>query len=113
MTTLVSQHRLRPEAVREIEVLRHAYETELETVLQDGVAQGVFDVPDPKVATLAVIAARSAGGGVGGFCAICGVAYAICGATSARSAARPAGICAICGGGRRCAGFSVARRAKL
>ncbi|OWU69030.1 TetR/AcrR family transcriptional regulator [Marinibacterium profundimaris] len=47
---------LSPDNFREIEVLRHAYETELETVLQDGVAQGVFDVPDPKVATLAVIA---------------------------------------------------------
>lgn len=39
-----------------IEGLRHRYETALETILTDGVAQGVFEVADSKVATLAVIA---------------------------------------------------------
>ena len=47
---------LSPGNFAEIEALRHDYETELERILQDGVAAGVFDVPDPKVATLAVIA---------------------------------------------------------
>ncbi|MBB96846.1 MAG: TetR family transcriptional regulator [Rhodobacteraceae bacterium] len=47
---------LSPENFREIEGLRRAYENELETILRDGVAAGVFDVADPKVATLAVIA---------------------------------------------------------
>lgn len=39
-----------------IETLRRAYETELEAILRDGVADGVFAVPDTKLATLAVIA---------------------------------------------------------
>lgn len=47
---------LTPENFAEIEALRHAYEDELQGILQDGVAAGVFEVPDPKVVTLAVIA---------------------------------------------------------
>ncbi|MEM8730703.1 MAG: TetR/AcrR family transcriptional regulator [Pseudomonadota bacterium] len=47
---------LSPENFREIEALRKAYEDELEAILRDGVAARVFDVPDLKVATLAVIA---------------------------------------------------------
>lgn len=39
-----------------IETLRRAYEDELETVLRQGVAAGLFAVPDTKIATLAVIA---------------------------------------------------------
>ncbi|WP_137703085.1 TetR/AcrR family transcriptional regulator [Marimonas lutisalis] len=47
---------LTPENFAEIEGLRHAYEDELETILRDGVAAGVFAVPDPRIATYAVIA---------------------------------------------------------
>ena len=39
-----------------IEALRGRYETELETILRDGRAEGLFSVPDPKIATLAIIA---------------------------------------------------------
>lgn len=39
-----------------IEALRRTYEDELEGILRDGVAAGRFDVPDPKLTTLAVIA---------------------------------------------------------
>ena len=39
-----------------IESLRREYENTLETVLKQGVCEGVFDVPDTKIATLAVIA---------------------------------------------------------
>lgn len=39
-----------------IESLRRRYEDELETILRDGVAAGLFEVPDTKIATLAVIA---------------------------------------------------------
>jgi AcrR family transcriptional regulator len=39
-----------------IEGLRRAYEDELEAILRDGAAAGVFDVPDTKLATLALIA---------------------------------------------------------
>ncbi|MEX0319307.1 MAG: TetR/AcrR family transcriptional regulator [Ruegeria sp.] len=47
---------LDPENFSAIEGLRRAYENELEAILQDGVAQGQFDVPDPRIATLGVIA---------------------------------------------------------
>ena len=47
---------LTEENFEEIERLRRAYETELETILREGVAAGVFDVPDPRIATYAVIA---------------------------------------------------------
>ncbi|MDU8912821.1 TetR/AcrR family transcriptional regulator [Aestuariicoccus sp. MJ-SS9] len=39
-----------------IERLRRSYEDELETILRKGREAGVFDVPDTKIATLAVIA---------------------------------------------------------
>ena len=39
-----------------IETLRRTYEDALESILRDGVNEGVFDVPDTKIATLAVIA---------------------------------------------------------
>lgn len=47
---------LSPENFTEIEALRGEYEDALEQILRDGVAEGVFEVPDPKIATLAVIA---------------------------------------------------------
>ncbi|PIE13550.1 MAG: TetR family transcriptional regulator [Rhodobacterales bacterium] len=47
---------LSPRNFEVIEGLRRRYEDELEAILRDGIAAGVFDVPDPKVATLAVIA---------------------------------------------------------
>ncbi|WP_428928462.1 TetR/AcrR family transcriptional regulator [Marinibacterium sp. SX1] len=47
---------LTPENFAEIETLRRRYEDRLEAILRDGVAAGVLGVPDPKVATLAVIA---------------------------------------------------------
>ncbi|MEY8842386.1 TetR/AcrR family transcriptional regulator [Cribrihabitans sp. XS_ASV171] len=47
---------LEPANFAEIEALRRAYEDQLEQILRDGVAQGVFGVPDTKIATLAVIA---------------------------------------------------------
>lgn len=39
-----------------IEALRGRYENDLESILQDGVAAGQFQVPDTKIATMAVIA---------------------------------------------------------
>lgn len=39
-----------------IEALRKAYETELETILRAGQAEGVFSLPDTKLAGLAIIA---------------------------------------------------------
>ncbi|MEX0286296.1 MAG: TetR/AcrR family transcriptional regulator [Paracoccaceae bacterium] len=39
-----------------IEGLRRIYEDTLEKILQSGVAEGAFDIPDTKIATLAVIA---------------------------------------------------------
>lgn len=39
-----------------IEELRGRYENMLEEILRQGIEDGVFDVPDPKIATLAVIA---------------------------------------------------------
>lgn len=47
---------LAPGNFAEIEALRKRYETELEDILRAGQAQGVFDLPDTKLATLAVIA---------------------------------------------------------
>ena len=47
---------LSPENFAQIEALRGRYEDALEEILRAGVAEGVFDVPDPKIATLAVIA---------------------------------------------------------
>ena len=39
-----------------IEDLRRTYEDQLETILQDGVAEGIFAIADTKIATLAIIA---------------------------------------------------------
>ena len=39
-----------------IEDLRRTYEDQLETILKLGMSDGVFAVPDTKIATLAVIA---------------------------------------------------------
>ncbi len=47
---------LTDENFTQVEALRRAYENQLEEILRDGVAQGVFGVPDTKIATLAVIA---------------------------------------------------------
>lgn len=47
---------LSPENFIVIESLRREYENTLETILKLGVAEGVLLVPDPKIATLAVIA---------------------------------------------------------
>lgn len=47
---------LTPENFSVIEALRRRYEDQLEKILRDGAEEGVFDVPDPKVATMAVIA---------------------------------------------------------
>lgn len=46
---------LTPENFAAIEHLRRQYEDGLETILRQGVASGLFDVPDPKIATMAVI----------------------------------------------------------
>ncbi len=47
---------LTPENFEVIEGLRRRYEDELEGILREGAAAGLFDVADTKVATLAVIA---------------------------------------------------------
>ena len=47
---------LEPANFAAIESLRRAYEDELEAILKAGVAAGAFDLPDTKLATLALIA---------------------------------------------------------
>jgi AcrR family transcriptional regulator len=47
---------LEPSNFAVIEALRRAYETGLEDILRDGVAEGAFRVADTKLATLALIA---------------------------------------------------------
>ena len=47
---------LTPDNFSVIEALRRRYEDQLEAILRDGAQAGDFDVPDPKVATMAVIA---------------------------------------------------------
>jgi len=47
---------LSPQNFTAIESLRREYENTLETILKQGVTEGVFSVPDTKIATLAVIA---------------------------------------------------------
>ncbi|WP_299042892.1 TetR/AcrR family transcriptional regulator [uncultured Tateyamaria sp.] len=47
---------LAPDNFAEIEALRGRYEAVLEGILRDGAAAGVFDVADPKIVTLAIIA---------------------------------------------------------
>src|SRR5690606_1960317 len=50
---------LGPENFAVIEGLRRDYEIRLETILRDGVAQGRFAAPDPKVASLAIKIGRA------------------------------------------------------
>jgi len=47
---------LEPENFAVIEALRRAYEDRLEAILKAGQANGDFDLPDSKLATLAIIA---------------------------------------------------------
>ena len=47
---------LGPDNFAAIEGLRKTYETELEQILKAGQAEGVFDLPDSKLATMAIIA---------------------------------------------------------
>lgn len=47
---------LTPDNFALVSTLRGQYEAELETILRKGQAEGLFHVPDPKLATLAVIA---------------------------------------------------------
>lgn len=47
---------LSPENFARIEAMRRLYEDRLQSILRDGVAAGVFQVADTKIATLAIIA---------------------------------------------------------
>ncbi len=47
---------LEPENFTVIEALRRQYETQLEEILGRGQSAGVFDIPDRKLATMAIIA---------------------------------------------------------
>lgn len=47
---------LTPENFAAIGRLRHAYEAEAEKILRAGVAEGVFDIPEPRIAAMAIIA---------------------------------------------------------
>ncbi|WP_322895156.1 MULTISPECIES: TetR/AcrR family transcriptional regulator [unclassified Yoonia] len=47
---------LDPENFATLEAMRREYETALENILRDGVAEGIFAVPDTRVATMAIIA---------------------------------------------------------
>lgn len=47
---------LSPENFAQVEAMRRQYENRLEAILRDGVAAGVFQVADTKIATLAIIA---------------------------------------------------------
>jgi hypothetical protein len=47
---------LTPENFEVIEGLRRQYEDQLEDILKRGVASGAFDLTEPKIATMAVIA---------------------------------------------------------
>ena len=47
---------LTPENFAAIERLRHRYEDALQAILAEGVAAGVFRLPDPRLATMALIA---------------------------------------------------------
>ena len=47
---------LGPENFAQIEALRRSYENELEAILKAGQAEGVFALPETKLATLAIIA---------------------------------------------------------
>lgn len=47
---------LTPGNFARIEALRRRYEGEVERILRDGIAEGVFDLPDPRLGSLALIA---------------------------------------------------------
>ena len=47
---------LSPENFAKVEQMRRGYEDALEDILRDGEAAGVFDIPDTRVATMALIA---------------------------------------------------------
>ncbi|MGB3317309.1 MAG: TetR/AcrR family transcriptional regulator [Albidovulum sp.] len=47
---------LGPDNFARIEALRKNYEDRLESILRDGVGQGVFSAPDTRIATFAIIA---------------------------------------------------------
>ena len=47
---------LTAENVDAIEVMRKTYEADLQTILEQGVRSGAFELPDAKVASMAVIA---------------------------------------------------------
>lgn len=47
---------LTPDNFQQIEALRRTYEDQLEGILREGVAAGVFDIEDTKIATWATIA---------------------------------------------------------
>lgn len=47
---------LEPDRFAEIEALRRSYEAELEAILHDGQAAGVFELADPRLASMALIA---------------------------------------------------------
>ncbi|SLN15624.1 HTH-type transcriptional repressor KstR2 [Roseovarius albus] len=47
---------LEPENFINIEGLRRDYEAQLEAILQRGMAEGLFQIPDPRIATMAIIA---------------------------------------------------------
>lgn len=47
---------LEPDRFAEIEALRRSYEAELEAILRDGQAAGVFELADPRLASMALIA---------------------------------------------------------
>ena len=47
---------LTPDNFEIIETLRSSYETDLQSILEAGVETGDFNVPDPKIAALAIIA---------------------------------------------------------
>ncbi|WP_120501663.1 TetR/AcrR family transcriptional regulator [Roseovarius sp. EL26] len=47
---------LEQENFNKIESLRRIYEAQLEAILQRGMAEGLFQIPDPRIATMAIIA---------------------------------------------------------
>lgn len=47
---------LAPQNFTALEAMRQQYERHLECILRDGAAAGVFDIADPKITTLALIA---------------------------------------------------------
>ncbi|MFZ0098496.1 MAG: TetR/AcrR family transcriptional regulator [Gemmobacter sp.] len=47
---------LEPDRFAEIEALRRRYEAELEAILRDGQTAGAFELADPRLATMALIA---------------------------------------------------------